>query len=112
MSTCRELSRGGAGAAASVCAGGTATGGRVGSKAPMPLPRALRGCSGLLMLEDLFSELDIAFCPLGAGVVCEDGLAETRGFSQPNAAGDDGPEDLFFEEFLEVGRHLAGQIRT
>ena len=62
------------------------------------------------MVEDLFGEFDVAFCPLGAGVIGEDRFAETGRFGQPDAAGNDGPEDLIFEEFPEVGGHLAGEV--
>src|ERR1019366_6594038 len=71
---------------------------RVGRSAPIPLPSALRGCSGLLMIEDLFGEFDVAFGPLRSGVIGQDGFAETGRFGQAYAAGDDGPEDLVLEE--------------
>src|ERR1039457_2626509 len=83
---------------------------RVGRSAPIPLPSALRGCSGLLMVEDLFGEFDIAFGPLGSGVIGEDGFAETGRLGQTYAAGDDGAEDLILEEFPEVGGHLTGEV--
>src|SRR5947209_7132670 len=51
---------GGAAGAVGECAGG-AVGFRVGSSAPMPFPKALRGLSGFCMVQDLFRELDIAF---------------------------------------------------
>ena len=76
----------------------------------MPLPRALRGCSGLLMDKDLFCKLDIAFGALGAGVVGKDGFAETGGFGEADAAGDGGLEDLILEEFAEIGGDLAGEV--
>src|ERR1022692_2287948 len=82
---------------------------RVGSSAPIPLPSALRGGSVLLMVEDLFGEFDIAFRPLGSGVIGQDGLAETGRFGQAYAARDDGPEDLVLEELAQVGGHLAGE---
>src|ERR1035441_9973190 len=45
-------------------------GGRVGRRALRPLPRALRGLSGLfMMIEDLFGESDVAFGPTGPGVI-------------------------------------------
>ena len=62
------------------------------------------------MVEDLFREFDIAFGPAGAGVVGEDGFAETGGFGQADAARDDGLEDLVLEEVAQVGGHLAGQV--
>src|ERR1039457_1692203 len=83
---------------------------RVGSSAPIPLPSALRGCSDLLMVEDLFGEFDIAFRPLGSGVIGQDGFAETGRFGQAYAARDDGPEDLVLEELAQVGGHLAGEV--
>src|ERR1035441_3805258 len=83
---------------------------RVGRSAPIPLPSALRGCSDLLMVEDLFGEFDVAFRPLGPGVVGQDGFAETGRFGQAYAARDDGPEDLVFEELAQVGGHLARKV--
>src|ERR1019366_7215409 len=104
----REDSRGSAGVGGTGASGGG--GGRGGKSAPIPLPRARRGCSGLCMVEDLFGELDIAFRPLGSGVIGEDGLAETGGFGQPDASGDDGAEDLILEELPEVGRYMVRRI--
>src|ERR1017187_5267281 len=83
---------------------------RVGSSAPIPLPSALRAGSDLLMVEDLFGELDVAFRALGSGVVGQDGSAEAGRFGQPYAARDDGPEDLVLEELAQVGGHLAGEV--
>ena len=62
------------------------------------------------MVEDLFGEFDVAFRPFGAGVIGQDGFAETGRFGQADAAGDDGPEDLVLEEFPQVGGHLAGEV--
>src|ERR1017187_1081888 len=86
--------------------------GRVGSRAPRPLPSALRGFSVLFMIEDLFGQPDVAFGTLGAGVVSKNGFAETGRLGQANAAGNDGGEDLVFEELSEIGRDLAGQVRA
>src|ERR1019366_5157108 len=97
----REDSRGSAGAGST--GAGNWVGFRVGRSAPIPLPSALRGCSDLLMVEDLFGEFDIAFRPLGSGVICQDGFAETGRFGQTYAAGDDGPEYFIFEEIAEIG---------
>src|ERR1035438_1181530 len=83
---------------------------RVGKSAPIPLPSALRGGSDLLMVEDLFGEFDVAFRPLGSGVIGQDGFAETGRFGQAYAARDDGPEDLVLEELAKVGGHLAGEV--
>src|ERR1019366_7256637 len=83
---------------------------RVGRSAPIPLPSARRGCSDLLMVEDLFGESDIAFRPFGSGVIGQDGFAETGRFGQAYAARDDGPEDLVPEELAEVGGHLPGEV--
>src|ERR1035441_9458573 len=83
---------------------------RVGRSAPIPLPSALRGCSDLLMVEDLFGEFDVAFRPLGSGVVGQDGFAETGRFGQAYAARDDGPEDFVLEELTQVGGHLAREV--
>ena len=62
------------------------------------------------MVENLFGEFDIAFGAVGAGVVGEDRLAETGGFGQADAAGNDGFEDLVFEELPQVGGDLAGEV--
>jgi hypothetical protein len=51
------------------------------------------------MVEDLFGEFNVAFRPLGSGVIRQDRFAETGGFGQPHASGNDSPEDLVFEEF-------------
>src|ERR1035437_4467459 len=104
----REDSRGSAGAGRT--GAGNWVGVRVGRSAPIPLPSARRGCSDLLMVEDLFGEFDIAFRPLGSGVICQDGFAETGRFGQTYAAGDVGPEYFIFEEVAEVGRHLTGEV--
>src|ERR1035437_1125549 len=104
----REDSRGSAGAGG-MGAGGW-MGGRVGRSAPIPLPSARRGWSGLLLVENLFGEFDIAFGPLGSAVICQDGFAEAGRFGQTNAAGDDGPEYFIFEEVAEVGGHLTGEV--
>src|ERR1035437_134650 len=104
----REDSRGSAGAGST--GAGNWVGFRVGRSAPIPLPSALRGCSDLLMVEDLFGEFDIAFRPLGSGVISKDGFTEAGRFGQTYAAGDDGPEDFIFEEVAEVGGHLTGKV--
>src|ERR1035437_10220986 len=104
----REDSRGSAGAGST--GAGNWVGFRVGRSAPIPLPSALRGCSDLLMVEDLFGEFDIAFRPLGSGVIGQDGFAEAGCFGQTNAAGDDGPEDFILKEVAEVGGHLTGEV--
>src|ERR1039457_2361622 len=83
---------------------------RVGSNAPIPLPSARRGWSDLLMVENLFGEFDIAFRPLGSGVVGQDGFSETGCFGQAYAARDDGPEGLVLEELAQVGGYLAGEV--
>src|ERR1700694_5917933 len=97
---------------ASECGSGVwgADGVRVGRRALMPLPSALRGFSVLLMSEYLFGEFDIAFGAPGAGVVAKDGLAETGCLRQPDAARDHGLEDLVVEEFLKVSGNLAGEV--
>src|SRR3954451_24544521 len=96
--------------AAGGCGCGGGAGVRVGRSAPIPLPRALRGLSDFCMVQDLFRELDIAFSTAGARVIGKDGLAETGGFGEADAAGDDGFEDLVFEEVAEIVRDLAGKI--
>src|ERR1017187_192309 len=83
---------------------------RVGNSAPIPLPSARRGCSDLLMVEDLFGEFDIAFRPLGSGVIGQDGFAEAGRFGQTDAARDDGPEHLILKEVAKVGGHLTGEV--
>src|ERR1017187_2130088 len=81
-----------------VCAAGSVTGpvgagtgcGRVGSSVPRPLPSALRGWSGLFMVQNLFRQLDVAFRAPRAGVIRQDWLAEARRFRQPYAPWNDG----------------------
>src|ERR1039457_1799338 len=85
---------------------------RVGSSVLMPLPSALRGLSGLFMVQNLLRQLDVAFRAPGTGIVAQDRFAEAGGFRQADAAGDHGPEDLVMEEFLQVRGHLTGEIRT
>src|SRR5208283_3005957 len=86
--------------------------GRVGSRAPRPLPSALRGFSVLFMVEDLFGQPDVAFGALGAGVVSKNGFAETGGLGQANTAGNYSCEDLVIEKLSEIGRDLTGQVGT
>src|SRR5947209_7735096 len=91
--------------------GGTATEGRLGSRAPSPLPSALRGFSVLFMVQDLFCEFDVALRTFRTRIVAEDRFAETGGFGQPDAAWNDRPKYLVAEEFLEIRSHLAGEVR-
>src|SRR4051812_1707886 len=85
--------------AGAACAAGTAgVWMRVGRRAPIPLPSALRGCSGLFMVEDLFGEFDVAFRPLGSGVISQNRFAETRRLGQPHASRNDSAKDFIFEE--------------
>src|SRR5260370_26210878 len=109
IATLSEDSRGSAGVWGTGAGGGVWV--RVGRSAPIPLPSALRGCSGLFMVEDLFGEFDIAFGPFGSRVIGQDSFAETGRFGQAYAAGDDGAEDLVLEEVAEVGGHLTGEVR-
>jgi len=62
------------------------------------------------MVQNLFRELNVAFCAFGAGIVGQDGFAETGGFREPDAARDDGGEDLVLEEFAKIAGYLAGQV--
>src|SRR5579863_9155067 len=89
---------------------GAGAGVRVGRSALMPLPSALREVSGLFMFEDLFGELDIAFGAAGTGIVGQDRFAETGRLRQADASGNDGFENLFVEEFLQIGGNLPGQV--
>src|SRR5215831_2726390 len=91
--------------------GADAARGRVGTSAPSPLPSAFR-VSGLFMVENFLRKFDIAFGAFGAGVVCEDRLAEAGGLCQSDASGNDRLEDLFLEEFPEIAGDLAGQVRA
>src|ERR1017187_7316561 len=101
-----------------VCAAGSVTGsveagtgcGRVGSSAPRPLPSALRGLSGLFMIQNLFRQLDVAFRAPRAGVICQDWLAEARRFSKAYAPRNHGLEHQFAEELRQVGGHLPGEV--
>src|SRR5205809_3621423 len=66
--------------------GGGATGGRVGSSAPRPLPSARRGFSDLFMIQNLFCEFDVALRAFGTRIVAQDGFAETGRLREPDAA--------------------------
>src|SRR5260370_40501017 len=110
IATLSEDSRGSAGVWGTGAGGGVWV--RVGRSAPIPLPSALRGCSVLFMVEDLFGEFNIAFGPLGSGVIGQDGFAKAGRFGQADAAGDDGAEDFILEEFTEIGGHLTGEVRS
>jgi hypothetical protein len=103
-----EDSRASAGAGVVGAGGGVWV--RVGRSAPIPLPSALRGCSGLFMVENLFGEFNIAFGPLGSGVIGQDRFAEAGRFREADTAGNDGAEDLVLEEVAEVGCHLARKV--
>jgi hypothetical protein len=92
--------------------GGCEASGRVGSRAPMPLPSALRELSILFMIQNFFCQLDIALGAAGSGIVCQDGFAETRGFREPDTAGNDRFEDLLAKETGEIGSDLPGQVRA
>src|SRR5260370_25907288 len=92
-----EDSRGSAGVWGTGAGGGVWV--RVGSSAPIPLPSALRGCSVLFMVEDLFGQFNIAFVPLGSGVIDQHDIAEAMRFGQADAAGNDGAEDFLLEDF-------------
>src|ERR1051325_11161725 len=75
--------------------------------APNPLPRALRGFSILFMVQDLFSQFDIALGALGSRVVNENRLSETGRLGQPNASWNDSLKDLVFKEIAKICRDLA-----
>src|ERR1700730_11044673 len=66
---------------------------RVGSRAPKPLPRALRELSGLFMVQNFFGKLNVTLGAAGPRVIDEDRLAETGGFGQPDAARNDSLKD-------------------
>ena len=82
---------------------------RAGIRALMPLPSALR-VSGLLMVEDLFCELDVALRAFRAWIIGENRLTETGRFGQANTAGDYGFEDLLSEKLFKVGCNLPRQV--
>jgi hypothetical protein len=56
--------------------------------------------------------LDIALRAFGAGVIGEDRFAETGGFGEFDASGDDGAENVVLEEVAEIGGDLTGQVST
>src|ERR1051326_8205746 len=83
---------------------------REGSRAPSPLPSALRELSGLFMVQDFFGELDITFGPFGSGVVGENRFPEAGRLGEANAAGNHGLEHFVLEKLLQVGRDLLGEV--
>src|SRR5579862_2124195 len=91
---------------------GITEGGRVGIRESRPLPRALRGFSALFMVQNLFRQFDVAFGASGAGIVAEDGFAETGRFGKTNAAWNDRLKDFVAEELLEVMGDLTGEVRA
>lgn len=78
--------------------------------APRPRPRAffLGDCS--VMIENLVSQLDVAFSALGPDVVGDDGFAVAWRLSQADVSRDHGIEDIRFKELAEFSRYLFGEI--
>src|SRR5574340_475 len=64
------------------------------------------------MVQAFLRESNIGFRAARARVIGQKRLAETRRFGQSHAAGNDGSEYLVTEKFLEVRRHLPGEIRA
>src|SRR5512140_988434 len=76
----------------------------------MPLPSALRGLSGLFMVQNLFRQLDVAFRASGTGIVTQDRFAKAGGLRQTDAPWDHGLEELVLEEFLQIRCYLPGEV--
>src|SRR5437879_228376 len=76
---------------------------RVGNNAVKPFPKALRGAScGLLIGKYLLGQLDVAFGPLRADIVAQNGLSITGSFSEANVSWDDGFEDFALEKISQI----------
>ena len=54
--------------------------------------------------------MNVGLGATGARVIGEDRFAKTSSFGKPNAAGDNGLEDLAAEEIAEVGFDLTSEI--
>src|SRR5579884_3183816 len=80
-------------------------GGRCGSSAESPLPRALRRSA--FMLQNLLRELNVGFGPTGPNVIGNHGFSEAGRLREPDASWNHGPKDVVAEEFAEVLSHLA-----
>src|SRR5690242_1732485 len=92
-------------------AGAAADGSRVGRRAPSPLPKALRGfCCGVVTLENLLRQLNVALRPAGPDVVCQNRFTMARRLDQPNTPGDHCLKYVCPEEFSQVRRDLARKI--
>src|SRR5260370_35752177 len=95
-----------------VGAGAAADGSRVGSRAPRPLPKALRGfCCGVVTLENLLRQLNVALCSAGPDVICQNWFSMTRCLCQPNAARNHSLKYVCSKEFSQVACNLPRQIR-
>src|ERR1700722_1902519 len=70
--------------------------------APSPLPSAF-----LVIEDDLLSKICVSLGPFAMNVVKDDGLAETRGLSQPNILRNQRLEDLRAEKAAQVGGDLT-----
>src|SRR5581483_1074813 len=77
----------------------------VPNRALKPLPNAFR-CA----MNDLLCESDVAFGSLGFDVVKQNRPPMAWGFTQTDIAGNDGFEELFSEETLQVFHDLPRQI--
>src|SRR5260370_36909217 len=84
---------------------------RVGRRAERPLPNALRCLSGALFMgQDLLCQLNVALGAARAQVVRKNGLAETGGLCEANAARNYGAKDALLKKISQILLHLAGKV--
>src|SRR5713226_9049889 len=96
-----------------VVAGAGAAGNRVGIRAPRPLPKALRGfCCGVVTLENLLRQLNVALRPTRTNVICQNRLAVARRLGQSHTPRDHRLKYVLAEKFSQVSGDLSRKIRT
>src|SRR5687767_1793141 len=87
--------------------------GRVGISEERPLPKAFRGCSGMLVfLQNFLCQFDITFGTTGSHVVEQDRLTVAWGFREPHASRNSSTKDLVFKECSQVVGYHSGQVRS
>src|SRR5260370_25958889 len=92
-------------------AGAADAGSLVGSSAARALPRALRGfCWGVVTLENLLRQLNVALRSAGPNVVCQNRLPMTWRLRQSHASRDHCLKHVCPEEFSQVCRNLPREI--
>src|SRR6058998_2826281 len=85
--------------------------GLVGAGSGMRLLSPLPSACLFISPDHLTGQIQVRLRALGADVVQHDRLAEAWRFPETHIAGHDRPVDSVLEERLDVGDHLAGQVR-